>query len=78
MEDDSINSNELSLLASNIRSEVISVLNYFLSLLKKYENRKVHNMISLMLNVRFKSFHIISSFVEREQGIVFVEECDRK
>jgi len=78
MEDDSINSNELSLLASNIRSEVISVLNYFLSLLKKYENRKVHNMISLMLNVRFKSFHIISSFVEREQGIVFVDECDRK
>jgi hypothetical protein len=78
MEDDSIISNELSFLASNIRREVISVLNFSLSFLKKYENRKVHNVISLMLNPRFKSLHMINSFVEREQGIVLVVECDKK
>jgi hypothetical protein len=48
MEDDSINSNDLFLLAFNIRREVINVLNFFLSFLRKYENRKAHNMISLM------------------------------
>jgi hypothetical protein len=48
MEDDSIISNELFLLAFNIRREVINVLDLFLSFLKKYENKKAHNMISLM------------------------------
>jgi hypothetical protein len=65
MEDDSIISNELSLLAFNIRREVINVLDYFLSFLKKYENMKTHNMIFLMLDPRFKSHRIVSSFVGR-------------
>jgi len=77
MEDDSIISKELFLLASNVIREVINVLDSFLSLLKKYEKKKVHNMISLMLNPRFKSFCIISSFVGREQRIIFVKEYDR-
>jgi hypothetical protein len=78
MEDDSIISDELSLLAFNIRREVINVLDFFLSFLKKYENKKVHNMISLMLDPRFKNLCIISSFVGREQGVALVEEYDRK
>jgi hypothetical protein len=45
MEDDSIIFNELSLLAFNIRREVINVLDSFLSFLKKYENLKAHNTI---------------------------------
>jgi hypothetical protein len=45
MEDDSIISNELSLLAFNIKREVINVLDSFLSFLKRYEHREVHNMI---------------------------------
>jgi hypothetical protein len=77
MEDNSIVF-ELSLLASNIGREVINVLDSFLSFLKKYENKKTHNMISLMLNPRFKSLHIMSSFVGREQGVAIVEEYDRK
>jgi hypothetical protein len=77
MEDDSILSNELLLLAFNIKKEVINVLDSFLSFLKKYENKKVHNMISLMLNFRFKSFCIVSSFVGREQGVTLVEKYER-
>ncbi len=34
-------------------------------------------MIYLILNLRFKSFCIVSSFVEREQGVAFVEEYDK-
>ncbi len=66
MEDDSISFYELSLMDSNIRREVINVLDSFFSLLKKYENMKAHNMISLMLDPRFKNLCIISSFVGRE------------
>jgi hypothetical protein len=78
MEDDSIIYDELYLLTSNIRKEVINVLDFFLLFLKKYGYKKVHNMIFLMLDPRFKSLHIISSFVEREQGVALVEEYDRK
>ncbi len=78
IEDDSIIFDELSLLASNIKREVMNVLDSFISFLKKYENKKVQNMISLMLDPRFKSFRIISSFVKKEQGVALVKEYDRK
>jgi hypothetical protein len=63
MDDDSIVINELSLLTSNIRREVINVLDSFLSFLRIYDNIKAHNMVSLMLDLRFKILCIISSFV---------------
>jgi len=78
MDDDSIVSDKLSFLASNIRKELINVLDYFLSFLKIYDKKKGHNMISLMLDPRYKSLCIVSSFVGREQGVAFVEEYDRK
>jgi hypothetical protein len=78
MENDSIVYDELFVLASNIRREVINVLDYFLLFLKKYESRKVHNMIFLMLDPMFENIHIISSFVGREQGVALVEEYDKK
>jgi hypothetical protein len=78
MKYDSIIFDELSLLASNIKREVINVLDSFLSFLKKYENTKAHNMIFLRLDPRFNSLHILSSFIGREQGVVLVEEYDRK
>jgi hypothetical protein len=46
--------------------------------LKKYENKEAHNMISLMLDPRFKSLHIVSSFVGREQGVTLVKEYHKK
>lgn len=35
-------------------------------------------MFSLMLDSRFKSSHIVFSFIGREQGVVIVEEYDSK
>jgi hypothetical protein len=78
MDDDSIINDELSLLASNNRREVINVLDVFFSLLNVYDKKKTHNMISLMLDLKYKSLHIVSSFVEREQGVALVEEYDKK
>jgi hypothetical protein len=42
MDDDSIVNDELYLLASNIRREVINVLDSFFSILKVYDKRKTH------------------------------------
>jgi hypothetical protein len=77
VEDESSFANELTLLASNIRKEVCDLLIFFLSFLRKYKEKKTHNMVPLMLDPRFKSLHIISSFVGRDQEVV-VKEYDEK
>jgi hypothetical protein len=66
MDDDLVVGDELSLLVSNIKREAINVLDFFLSFLKVYDKRKTHNMISLMLDLRYKSLRIISLVVRRE------------
>jgi len=46
--------------------------------LKKNEENKAHNMLSLMLDPRFKTFHLVSSFIGHEQGKTIVEKYDKK
>jgi hypothetical protein len=46
-------------LASNIKKEVCGVHDSFFSFLKKFDEKKTHNMLALMLNPRFKSFHLV-------------------
>jgi len=77
MEEDGNVVYELSCLASNIKKEIIQVLDYFLSFLKKNEERKTHNMFYLMLDYRFKTLHLVSSLIGHEQGKAIVEEYDK-
>ncbi len=70
MEDEPSIAEELVLLASNIRKEVCDLLDSFLSFLITYEKKHTHNMVFLMLDIRFKSLHTMSSFVGRDQGVV--------
>jgi len=69
MENDANVVNGLAFLAFNIKREVYNVLDFFFSFLRKYEKKKVHNTISLMLDPSIKSLCIISSFIGREQGV---------
>jgi hypothetical protein len=50
----------------------------FISFLMKCKNKKTHNMISLMLDPRFKNLCIVSSFVEQDQSVSFVVKYDKK
>jgi len=45
---------------------------------RKYEKRKVHNMLSLMLTPKFKNLLLMCSFIALEQGKVIVEAYDEK
>ncbi len=69
---------ELSCLTSNIMKEVVQVLNFFLSFLRKYEEKKAHNMGPLMLDPRFKTFHLVSSIIGCEKGKTIGEEYHKK
>jgi hypothetical protein len=66
------------LLAFNIKREVCGILDGFLSFLKKYEANKTHNMLSLMLEPRFKSLRLVSSLIGQKQAISIVEEYDQQ
>jgi hypothetical protein len=77
IDDDSIVAQKLSLLASNIRKEVCGVLDSFLSFFKKYKGNKTHNMLSLMLDPRFKSLRLVSSLIGQKQAISIVKEYDQ-
>jgi hypothetical protein len=77
MEEDGNVVYELSCLASNIKKEVIKVLDFFLSFLKKNEERKAHNMLLLMLDLRFKILRFVSSLIGCEQAKAIVEEYDK-
>jgi hypothetical protein len=58
MDDDFNVVNELFMFAFNIKKEMCGVLDSFLSFLQRYEERKTHNIFSLMLDTRFKSLHL--------------------
>jgi len=61
---------ELSLFASNIKREVCGVLDV--------KQEKLTNMLSLMLDPRFKNLHLVSSFVGLEGCVSILDEYDRK
>jgi hypothetical protein len=58
------------------RKEVCGVLDSFLSFLKKFDERKSHNMLVLMLDLRFKSLCLAFSFIGCDQRVAIVEEYD--
>jgi hypothetical protein len=78
MEEDGNVAHELSCLASNIKKDIIHALDYFLSFLKKYEEKKAHNVFFFMLEPSLKTLHLVSSFINLEQGKAIVEEYDKK
>jgi hypothetical protein len=60
---------DLFLFATNIKKEVCIVLKIFL-----FKKRKSHNMLYLMLDPRFKSFHLVPSFIGHEGSVSIIEK----
>jgi len=75
MEEDSSVTFELICLTSNIRKEVCEVLDNFLSSLKKFDERKTHNMLALLLDSKFKNLCLVSFFIGHDQRVTIVEQC---
>ncbi len=59
MEEDSSVVFELICLVFNSITKVCTILDSFLSFLKKFNERKTHNMLVLMLDPRFKSLCLV-------------------
>jgi hypothetical protein len=78
MEEEFVVALELGFLASNIKKKVCDVLNKFLFFLRNFEEKKIHNMLYLMLDPRFKKLCSMSSFIGLEFSRAIVEEIDKK
>ncbi len=68
---------KLLLFASNIKREVCGVLRCFLWFFKTYEEDKTYNMLSFMLDPRFKNLRMVSYVIGWEQIVSIVEEYDQ-
>jgi hypothetical protein len=66
---------ELGSLAGNIKKEVCGVIDSFFYL-TRYDEKRAHNMLALMLNLIFKNLILFSFFINHEQRVTTVEEYD--
>jgi len=65
--DDDYNLNiELQTFAKNVKKEVIEIIDFFISFLTRYNEKKIYNMLGLMLDPRFKSLEFIFFFINHE------------
>jgi hypothetical protein len=53
---------EIGIFTRNVKMEVITFIDFFLSFLTRYDEKRVHNMLTLMLDPIFKSLRLISFF----------------
>jgi hypothetical protein len=54
IDDDSNLDIELGTFARNVKKEVCGVIDFFFSFLKKYDARRINNILPLMLNLNLK------------------------
>jgi hypothetical protein len=62
----------------NMKKVVCGVIDFFLSVLTKYDERKIHNMLSLMLDLKFKSWNFSSSSIGCEQRVAIAKKYDKR
>jgi hypothetical protein len=69
---------ELIKFTINIKRQVILVLDPFLSFLWRFEPKKAHNMLCLMLDPWYKNLCLVFSFIGCDIGKLIVNEYDEK
>lgn len=54
---------------NNEHEEVCEIIDFFLSFLTKYDERRIHNMLSLMLDPRFKRLRLKKKEKDLNKGL---------
>ncbi len=49
------------------------MIDSFLSFLLKYDDKRIHDLLTLMLNLKFKSLKLICSFIGHEHEVVIIK-----
>jgi len=64
---------ELETFVKNIKKKVIVIIDYFLSFLIKYDERKTHNMLTLMWDLKFEILKLIYSLISHGHWVVIIK-----
>jgi hypothetical protein len=59
--------------STDINKEVCGVLESSIYFKKRFDKKKSHNMLSLMLNPRVKNLRLISFFIGCEKGVNIIK-----
>lgn len=70
------NAFELKLEELMVSMKFLEVLQPFLSFWDGFENKKVHNMLDLMLDLRVKSLQFVISYIGHERTFTLVTQYD--
>jgi hypothetical protein len=57
-----------------MKKQILGVLESILSILKKYDANKTHNMLSLMLDPRFERLCLLVLSYIGHEGVLIIEE----
>ncbi len=60
-----------------LKEKNVGFFDCFLSFLNKYEANKTHNMLSLMLDPKFKSLRLVSFVIGWKLSVFILEEYDK-
>jgi len=60
-----------------MKKQIFGVLESFLSVWKKYDANKTHNISSLMLDPRFESLCLLILFYIDHEGVLIVKEYEK-
>lgn len=69
---------ELEKIVTNVKRQIICVLNLFLSYLRKFESKISHNRLCFMLNPQYKNLSFIFLFIGHYTIILIINEYDKK
>jgi hypothetical protein len=68
---------KLQVFQQHMQKQVLIVIQPFLSFLLSFQECKVHNMSSMMLDPHFKGLRLVVQYVGKEKAALIVGECDR-
>jgi hypothetical protein len=68
---------KLAYINMNIKKQIICVLDPFLYLLWNFDSKKVHNMLTLMLDPWYKNMPLICSFIGHDSNNLVINEYIR-
>jgi hypothetical protein len=67
---------ELYLFWQHMQKQVVQVLNLFLSFMAYFQKAKAHNMLAMILDLRFKGLKLVIQYVGEKRTLHIASEYD--
>ncbi len=59
-----------------MKHQVLNVLHLFFSFLHEFDRKKCHNILPLMLDLKFKTMHMVTNYLSHVNVSILIVQCD--